>query len=289
MGAVRLMVVFFLVCVPLAVDAQEVDDTHLFPGAARLAGQPPSQWVSDVTVNNLHDFEVEVGFLFLPERTEHGVDDLVFLPEHRFLLAARETRGFNDVLGTVFGIDSGKGALLVTCNPELLQTDPPGDDDLFILATMRTYDVSSPLGTYGQTIPANNFVINTSGLRSFITGALNNAIFRSNLGIFNQSLIEVTIHYRIMGPGPSIIAQGTKNLASLSVQQWSFNSLGVGTVDGPLTVDLWLDPDDVREWCLELFDGGTSFIAYVSKVDSRTQDAEYMYAAPAFVAERECN
>ncbi|RLB37128.1 MAG: hypothetical protein DRH30_13715 [Deltaproteobacteria bacterium] len=277
-------------CATSALEAQEIDNSHLFPGVARLPGQPPSQWVSDVTVNNLHGFEIEIGFMFFAERTEHGIDDFVFPPEHRFQLAPRETRLFEDVLATVFGLDNAKGALLVTCSREMLEPDPPpGEDDLYILATMRTYDVSSPLGTYGQTIPANNFIINSSGEQSFITGALNSGLFRSNLGIINLSLDEVTFHYRIMKPVSTIVAQGTKTLASLWVQQWSFNSLGVGTVNGPLTVDLWIDPDDVKPRCLDTFDGGAGFLAYVSKVDSRTQDAEFMYAAPAFVAERECD
>jgi len=289
MRAKGLITFWCLLCAPLLLEGQEIDDTHLLPGAARLAGQPPSQWVSDITVNNLHGIELEIGFLFIPERTEHGIDDLVFPPEQRFLLAPRETRIFPDVLDTVFGLDNAKGAVLVTCNPELLDEDPQGEDDYYILATMRTYDVSSPVGTYGQTIPANNFVINTSSQPSFVTGAINDGTFRSNLGIFNQTLAEVRVHYRVMRSPTIIEAQGSKTMPALSVRQWSFASLGVGTVEGPLTVDLWLDPADVQSWCLEMFDGGAAFIAYVSKVDSRTQDAEFMYAAPAFVAAVECD
>ncbi len=238
MRALGLFVMMFMLWMPPSLEAQEIDDTHLLPGAARLPGQPPSQWVSDVTVNNLHGFGIEIGFVFLPEGVGHGIDDLVFKAEHRFRLAARETRLFQDVVATVFGLTNAKGALLVTCNPELLRIDPPTGEDLAILATMRTYDVSSPQGTYGQTIPANNFVINSSSQQSFVTGALNDGVFRSNLGIFIQSLDEVTIHYRILKANTNILAQGSKTMTPLSVRQWSFSSLGVGTVAGPLTVDL---------------------------------------------------
>ncbi len=285
----RLSVILILFCAPVMAFAQQVDDTHLFPGAARLPGQPPSQWVSDLTVNNLQDFEVIVGLLFFPERTAHGIEDIVIPPAQRFTLGPRETRVFGDVLGTVMGLENAKGLLLVTCNPDILLIDPPGDDDLAIVATMRTYDVSSPVGTYGQTIPANFIVVNSSEQPSFITGAVNDGDFRSNLGIFNQSLEEVTIHFRIMRTGGAIVAQGTKTLGSLWIQQWSFNSLGVGSVQGPLTVDLWLDPEDVGSPCMDLVQGGVAFLAYVSKVDSRTQDAEFIYAAPAWVAEFECD
>ena len=47
----------------------------------------------------------------------------------------------------------------------------------------------------------------------------------------------------------------------------------------PPTVELWLDPDDmVEDPCAAEFT--TGFLAYVSKVDNGTGDAEYLTAAP---------
>lgn len=272
---------------PMVVSAQQVESTHIFPGAARLAGQPPSQWVSDITVNNLQSFDIVVGFLFLPERTQHAFQDLFIPPGQRFTLGPRETRMFQDVLQTVFNIDNQKGLVLVTCEPEMLQL-PPAADELHIVASMRTYDVSSPQGTYGQSIPSNNFILNTSGQQSFLTGAVNDDDFRTNLGLANVSLDGVRIHYRIFS-ATAIVAQGFRDLRSLENKQWSFSQLGVGNVQGPLTVDLWLDPDDVRDPCVDMMEGGTGFAAYASKVDSRTQDAEFFWAASAWVSEVECD
>jgi hypothetical protein len=177
--------------------------------------------------------------------------------------------------------------VLVTCEREMLQL-PPGDDDLYIAASMRTYDVSSPQGTYGQSIPSNNFILNTSGQQSFITGAVNDSEFRSNLGLANVSLAEVRIHYRILS-ATAIVAEGSRVLRSLENKQFSFAQLGVGVVEGALTVDLWLDPDDVRDPCVEMMEGGTGFAAFVSKVDSRTQDAEFFWAASHWVTAVECD
>ena len=286
MRAKCLLVACCVLGVAVTAGSQQVDSTHIFPGAARLPGQPPSQWVSDVTVNNLQPEPIIVGMLFLPERTEHGLFDILIPQNQRFTLGPRETRRFEDVLQTVFGVDQGKGLVLVTAEPELLQL-PPAGEDVLIVASMRTYDVSSPLGTYGQSIPANNFILNTSELPSFITGAVNDGDYRSNLGIINISLETVTVHYRIFS-STAIVATGSRQLRSLENKQWSFNQLGVGAVDGPLTVDLWFDPEDVRDWCLDMTEGGTGFAAYVSKVDSRTQDAEYLWAASAWVQDMDC-
>jgi len=282
-----LIVVGCMLWFSVVADAQQVESTHIFPGAARLAGQPPSQWVSDISVNNLHADEIVVGFLYLPERTEHGFLDLVIPENQRFTLGPRETRLFQDVLQTIFDVDGDKGMVLVTCEREMLQL-PPGDDDLYIVASMRTYDVSSPQGTYGQSIPSNNFILNTSGQPSFITGAVNNSDFRTNLGLINVSLEEVRIHFRIFS-ATAIVAEGSRVLRSLENKQFSFTQLGVGNVQGALTVDLWLDPDDVRDPCVDMMEGGTSFAAFASKVDSRTQDAEFLWASSAWVAEVECD
>jgi hypothetical protein len=267
--------------------AQQVDSTHLFLGAARLPGQPPSLWVSDIAVNNLQDEPIEIGLLFFPERTEHGMDDILVAPENRFILGPRETRLFQDVLGTVFGVQEDKGVVVLTTEPEILG-QPPGEDEPWVVATMRTYDVSSPQGTYGQTILANAITANSSDQQSFVTGAVHDGTFRSNLGILNVSLEPVRVYYRVFST-TAIVAEGMKTLGSLEFRQYSFNNLGVATVEGPLTLDLWLHPEDVRPWCLDMFEGGTAFIAYVSKVDSRTQDAEFIYAAPAWVNEIECD
>ena len=183
---------------------------------------------------------------------------------------------YEDVLAELFGYSQdAKGALLVTCAADF---GLPNPEDTDLVATTRTYDVSSPVGTYGQTVPANGELANLTGSPSFVTGARNNADFRSNLGIVNQALDEVTVHYRIIAADATVLAEGSEDLPSLSMRQWSFRSLGVGTAEGPLTVDLWLDPDDVSpDPCADFV---ASFLAYVSKVDQRTQDAEFMYAAP---------
>lgn len=262
------------------VRAQEVSDTQAFPGVARLAGTPPSQWVSDVAVSNPNDTPIEIGLQLLPERTTHNLDDLTF--DYRETLAPGETRLFEDVLETVFGYTTDiKGVLLVTCSDELLRTSANGEDAK-IVATMRTYDVSSPVGTYGQTIPSNGEVTAFTGSPSYLTGARNDSRFRSNLGLINVSFTdEVTIHYRFRRSDGQVIGEGSKTLGSLSMRQWSFNALGVGAVQGPIMVELWLDPDDVSpDPCAE-WPPANSFVAYVSKVDSDTQDGEFMYAAPS--------
>ena len=67
-----------------------------------------------------------------------------------------------------------------------------------IVASTRTYNVGSPQGTFGQTVPSNQDLVNLFSSQSFVTGARNDGRFRSNLGIANFSLESVTVHFRIM-------------------------------------------------------------------------------------------
>ena len=110
-----------------------------------------------------------------------------------------------------------------------------------ILATTRTYNVGSPEGTYGQTIPWHWRVANSFATPTIVTGARNDSRFRSNLGIVNFSEEAMTMRYRILNGAGAVVAEGSRDLEMFSVNQWSFKRLGVGKVNGPLTVEVWFD------------------------------------------------
>ena len=167
-----------------AVAAQTVSSVQFLPGAARASGLPPSRWVTDVAVNNLNGSQITIGFQFLPVGVSHSFMDLTF-PVRR-TLSARQTALYEDVVTELFGYTQDIiGAILITCENELLEISS-NPEEAVILATARTYDVSSLLGgTAGQTIPNNEFVMNATQWPSFVTGARNDPEFRSNLGVMN--------------------------------------------------------------------------------------------------------
>jgi hypothetical protein len=271
-------------CLVQVVGAQEIDDFQFFPVVARTmgAGVPPTRWVTDLTIHNPADSRLVVGAQFYPAGQPN-----VFDPEFpvQFILEPRETRTFEDVLAELFGYDTDvKGALLVQSDPSMFPANP---DDARIVATTRTYNVGDPEGTYGQTVPWTWRIANVFGTPSYITGARNDRRYRSNLGIVNLSLEPVTVHYRILGASGSVLVEDSRELPMGFGDQWSFRELGVGRVDGPLTVELWLDAADVpADPCDEEPLPPNRFVAYVSKVDgnpSGTGDAEFLYAAPTDV------
>jgi hypothetical protein len=275
-----LLVLAFVLFTGSPVSAQEITHTQFFPILARTAGAGGTQWVSDMTVHNMTDSTLVVGVQFL----EADVPN-VFNPSFpdRFTLAPRETLLVEDALNGLFGFDTDiKGAMIVTVDNQLVPgaNNPDGAE---IIATTRTYNTGDPAGTFGQTVPAIGRVINPYPTKSIVTGAINSTRFRSNLGAMNLTFIDsLRIKYRVLDTAGTVVADGTKTLQPASVSQWSFQNLGVPKQDGPLTVELWMHPDDViPDPCSVSFP--SMFIAYVSKVDGNpdgTGDAEFIYAAP---------
>ncbi len=273
-GVVAVMVL----CAALPAAAQQVSDFQFFPIVARTAGVGGTQWVSDLTIYNPHDHELTVGLQFFPADQANVFNPLFPV---RVTLDARETVIFEDVLHDLFLYATDvKGALLTSSDHDLILANPEDDD---YAAVTRTYNVGSPLGTFGQTVPALDFTYNAAWWPSIATGARNDEHFRSNLGIANLSLVEeIQVHYRIQAGNGSVLAAGVKPIPTASVRQWSFAQLGVGRVSGPLTVELWLDPaSQTPDPCN--VDFPNMFVGYVSKVDGNptgTGDGEFIYAAP---------
>ncbi len=265
----------------LPVSAQEIAHTQFFPILARTAGAGGTQWVTDMTVHNHSDNDLVVGVQFL-EADKANVFNPSF-PD-RFPIGARETILIQDVLNELFGFETDiKGGMVVTVDPQLVpgSGNPVGSE---IIATTRTYNTGDPAGTFGQTVPATGKVINAAPTKSVVTGVINSTRFRSNLGAMNMTFIDdLRIKIRVLNAaGEEVVPVKEKTLFPASVSQWSLQSLGVPKADGPLTIELWMHPDDVlADPCATNFP--TMFIAYVSKVDGNpdgTGDAEFIYAAP---------
>ena len=278
------MVLAFGVVAPGA--AQIVNETQFFPVIAHTegAGDPPTSWRSDLTVHNVLYEDLTVGVMFLPfnrgnDAEEGEMEELILDP--------KETLTIEDVIVDLFGIaENTSGALLLMCDAE---TFPSNSEEAAMLATTRTYTVGSALGTFGTAVPAVPFsgrILNAGQSISLITGARNDSDYRSNLGIVNISFtgLAITVHYRFLDQGGFEIATGSKDLLEYSGGQWSFRSLGVPRViEGPLTVELWLDPNHIAGDPCELEEDDLNlFVAYATKVDgnpSGSGDGEFIYAA----------
>ena len=267
--------------------AQMVNETQFFPVVAHTAGagNPPTSWRTDLTVHNVMDAELTVGVMFFQsgKLTEWDGTYTVTLT-----LGARETQTVEDVVATLFGITANsKGSLLLECDDSIFPSNPDG---AVMLATTRTYNVGSEVGTFGTAVPTVQYsdaFLNGGQSASAITGVNNDENFRSNLGIVNFSFagVPITVHYRFLDEDGVEIASGSKDLDAFDMNQWSFKKLGVPSViEGPLTVELWLDPEDIPgDPCEIEEDDLVVFVAYATKVDGNptgSGDGVFIYATP---------
>ena len=267
--------------------AQMVNETQFFPVVAHTAGagNPPTSWRTDLTVHNVMDAELTVGVMFFQsgKLTEWDGTYTVTLT-----LGARETQTVEDVVATLFGITANsKGSLLLECDDSICPSNPDG---AVMLATTRTYNVGSEVGTFGTAVPTVQYsdaFLNGGQSASAITGVNNDENFRSNLGIVNFSFagVPITVHYRFLDEDGVEIASGSKDLDAFDMNQWSFKKLGVPSViEGPLTVELWLDPEDIPgDPCEIEEDDLVVFVAYATKVDGNptgSGDGVFIYATP---------
>ncbi len=267
---------------PVAALAQSISSLNVIPVVAHTsgAGDPPTQWVSDVTIHNPNDFPVTVAMAFAAEGVANQFEQvtpiLVQVPASR-------TIAMEDILASLFNITTNlKGALLIDAGYLYPLGNPEGAG---VLVTSRTYNTGSPSGTFGQTVSSASLFINFTGLPSVVTGTRLDARYRSNLGILSISPEEVMVHWSAIAADGQVIASGSKTMPQFTMIQWSFSELGIPTQSGPITLRLWLDESDVTaDPCAELFANG--FVAYVSKVDGNpegTGDAELLFAIPTSV------
>jgi hypothetical protein len=140
----------------------------VIPAVGRLAGGFGSFWRTDLIVRNPSSARLSVLARFVPSST--GESSVTQPVERRIELGPSEIWLYPDVLGSIFSIPRGSGALILI-----------PDGDAAITATSRTY-TDSPQGTYGMGIGAVDFFA-AAGARfplSF-SGALQGMDFRTNL------------------------------------------------------------------------------------------------------------
>lgn len=262
--------------------AQTLSRIHVVPVVAHTtgAGDPPTNWVSDVTVHNPNDFPMTAAMVFAEEGVPNQFDQVIPI---LFQIQANGTTTMEDVLASVFNVSSNlKGAVLIDVGYLFPLGNPEGAG---ILVTSRTYNTGDPRGTFGQTVPSASAFLNFTGHPSVVTAARYDARYRSNLGVLNISPEDVVVHWAALAANGEILASGSRTMPEMSMIQWSFSQLGIPTRSGPLTLRLWLDEADVTpDPCAVLFANG--FVAYVSKVDGNpegTGDAELLFAVPTSI------
>jgi hypothetical protein len=111
------------------------------------------------------------------------------------------------------------------------------------------------------------YFLNFKPVSSYVTGARYDAAFRCNLGIGSWGPNTIKVDFRILRENGTVLVTGSRDVPGWSMGQWSLAPLGVAPTEGPLAIELWLDPTSVTaDYCSDLMNA-KGFFAYVSLAD----------------------
>jgi hypothetical protein len=223
----------------------------VIPATARASGLNGSRWRTDLVLRNPDPSPVAVAVRFLPNP---GV--AVAVPDASVTLAGNAVVTESDVLASLFQLESGSGALLLT--PEIGRS---------VDATSRTY-TSTPAGTYGMSVGAVDVFagIGAGFPVSFAAGLLGPG-FRTNVlatdvsGCGAQASLALSVETAGPSAGAGVIAPPAWEQAqvndlafALGAPSWSTGSLlvtpqsgetvvGVIAIDGATNDPTYFAPD----------------------------------------------
>lgn len=259
-----------------AAQAQVVAPAQLLPVVAKVSGAQGTDWMTSASISNLSDTTETVTAMFFREATANN--PLFGVPTKELTLGPGATITTSDVLGQWFPSQgNSKGALLLFTG-SLDDLEAGGD----IAVTARIFNNANPAATYGQSVSSNPVSVVVGNGVSVMTGIRHDGQTRSNIGIVNLSLRETPFLISTYDASGALIAQRTRSVEMMSIRQWNLSDLGASNISQPGRVEVQIDPAAIT-WdpCdLDAVDLGSMvgiFMAYVSKVDGATGDAEFAY------------
>lgn len=276
------LVASLLLMVGIPAMAQMVANVHLIPVVAKNKGQAGTDWVSDVAISNVSGSPLALQLHFFKENTDNTFPPSQNPPTAE--VAAGGSLLLTDVLGSFFPQvgSNTKGSLVIIASD--LSGQDPGPK---LAVSSRTYNNADPSRTYGQTVPSVSspfgYMVWGAG-KAILPGVRQDSRFRTNIGVVNLSPLvfpkppRLKVKLRIVQANGTPIREVTKEVEAMSLRQWSLPDLGVNSL--PVgRVEVTVDPSDplyqpcqIRQ---DLSAPGALFIAYYSKVDNTTGDAEF--------------
>ena len=222
--------------------------TWIVPSAARGHGAHGAFFTTDVTLSNGGTTAADVLLQFLPNGRD-GREG----PVQSVKIGAGATVTYNDILGSVFGVEADFGAVLISSGSSAIsalgQTSTPPPDGL---------------GTFGQSVPAaagRDLVV--SGVPRAIPGVTENAAFRSNLIVASATdgVIDVDVKE---------LAEDGREIGNLHISKLQpFEMRQVSRIHQAIAGN-----SEIKNATLVLSSDtpGAAFAAYVAEIDNVTND-----------------
>lgn len=223
---------------------------YVVPGAAQITSDT-ANWHTDLRIFNAGDDPVKTTVSYYPQDDSGPVTKEI-------TVGAKEVKSYDAVLSSLFGLDSGAGAI---------QIATAGTSSL--VATARTYNRTSAGGTYGQFVPAATLA-ESAGKESRSLQLLQleeSAQFRTNLGIAEMSGNPAKVELTIIPPDGKVAASTQIDLPANGFRQFSQVLKSAG-----------FDSTYNMRVSARVISGNGRITAYASVIDKTTGDPTYIPA-----------
>jgi len=222
----------------------------IVPVVAHNPGQEGTFWSSTVSMANPGTETATVQLEYLPERTNNSAGGLT-APD--FEIAPGETHDLEDPVLQLFGIEDGKGVLIV-------ESSAP------IVAVSRVFTSTEQGGNTGHGVRTVSFDA-LEQREVVLPGVRMVDDYRTNVGVVTGEK-RTAFHFRLLDQDGVQRAERMISAPPRTVRQWSIQGLfgkEVEVVDP--TGSVWVDADD-------------EFFAYMVVVDGSSQDPAFMLPLP---------
>lgn len=246
--------------VTLSTSADHYDDFYVIPAAGHLPGAFGTFFQTDLYIQNFNETAtLELEIVLLDSET----GDLIALTESPLSIPPGGNERLIDLLDPAAGAeDRILGALLV------------GGNHPFAISS-RTYNTGGSDGTFGQTIPGvRDFLENVAGMTpdmatAYLPGIVNNDDFRTNLGMVVGSNDTVDEDLEIL------VRLFDRNGTEYASTSYRFDPGELVQFQVPLSS---IDPRrvSIAGASVAIVSGNGSVIPYVSVVDNRSGDANFI-------------
>ena len=226
---------------------ETVTASYLLPSSARAPGAHGAFYTTDLTIANRGATDAGFTIQFLG----HDADGRTG-PTSTLRLASNRAVTYTDVLGSLFGVTTGYGAIRITSDSASLK-----------VAGLTSTPPPDGRGSVGQSVPAftDASYATPASPRSLI-GLREDATFRTNLVLANASDFAVQVVLSLVGSDGVTLGTATRDLPPLGMTQVPSVVTALGGASGTRDAVLVVAPTTA----------GAQVAAYATVTDNATND-----------------
>ncbi len=226
---------------------ETVTASYLLPSSARAPGAHGAFYTTDLTIANRGATDAGFTIQFLG----HDADGRTG-PTSTLRLASNRAVAYTDVLGSLFGVTAGYGAIRMTSDSASLK-----------VAGLTSTPPPDGRGSVGQSVPAftDASYATPASPRSLI-GLREDATFRTNLVLANASDFAVQVVLSLVGSDGVTLGTATRDLPPLGMTQVPSVVTALGGASGTRDAVLVVAPTTA----------GAQVAAYATVTDNATND-----------------